>query len=62
MPKIVRNNKDALCKGGGVDILNACPDISLKAYVMFLAAHGFIGCRSIIYIRQRSWPRIKTAV
>lgn len=41
MPKIVRKNKDALSKEDVTDILNACSDIRLKTYVMFLAAGGF---------------------
>ena len=41
MPKIVRKNKEALSKEDVVDILNACSDIRLKTYVMFLAAGGF---------------------
>ena len=41
LPKIVRRNKEALSKEDVVDILNACSDIRLKTYVMFLAAGGF---------------------
>jgi integrase len=41
LPKIVRKNKDALSKEDVTDILNACSDIRLKTYVMFLAAGGF---------------------
>jgi integrase len=41
LPKIVRKNKEALSKEDIVDILNACSDIRLKTYVMFLAAGGF---------------------
>jgi integrase len=41
LPKIVRKNKEALSKEDVVDILNACSDIRLKTYVMFLAAGGF---------------------
>ena len=38
LPKIIRKNKEALSKEDVVDILNACSDIRLKTYVMFLAA------------------------
>jgi integrase len=41
LPKIVRKNKEALSKEDVTDILNACSDIRLKTYVMFLAAGGF---------------------
>jgi integrase len=41
LPKVVRRNKEALSKEDVVDILNACSDIRLKTYVMFLAAGGF---------------------
>ena len=41
LPKIIRKNKEALSKEVVVDILNACSDIRLKTYVMFLAAGGF---------------------
>jgi integrase len=41
LPKIVRKNKEALSKEDVVEILNACSDIRLKTYVMFLAAGGF---------------------
>ena len=41
LPKVVRKNKEALSKEDIVDILNACSDIRLKTYVMFLAAGGF---------------------
>ena len=41
MPKVVRKNKEALSKKDIVDILNACSDIRLKTFVMFLAAGGF---------------------
>lgn len=34
MPKIVRQNKEALSKEEIADILNACSDIKLKTYVM----------------------------
>jgi integrase len=40
MPKIVRQNKEALSKEEIADILNACSDIKLKTYVMLLAATG----------------------
>jgi integrase len=41
LPKIIRKNKEALSKEDVVDILNACSDIRLKTYVMFLASGGF---------------------
>jgi integrase len=41
LPKVVRKSKEALSKEDVVDILNACSDIRLKTYVMFLAAGGF---------------------
>jgi integrase len=41
LPKVVRKNKEALSKEDVIEILNACSDIRLKAYVMFLAAGGF---------------------
>ncbi|MGB6671248.1 MAG: tyrosine-type recombinase/integrase [Candidatus Nitrosopolaris sp.] len=41
MPKVIRKNKEALSKEDIVDILNACSDIRLKTFVMFLAAGGF---------------------
>ncbi|MGH9976164.1 MAG: tyrosine-type recombinase/integrase [Nitrososphaeraceae archaeon] len=41
LPKIIRKNKEALSKEDIVDILNACSDIRLTTYVMFLAAGGF---------------------
>jgi integrase len=41
LPKIIRKNKEALSKEDVIDILNACSDIRLKTYVMFLAAGGF---------------------
>jgi integrase len=40
MPKVVRQSKEALSKEDITDILNACSDIKLKTYVMFLAATG----------------------
>ena len=40
MPKIVRQNKEALSKEEIANILNACSDIKLKTYVMLLAATG----------------------
>jgi integrase len=43
LPKVVRKNKEPLSKQDIVDILNACSDIRLKTYVMFLAA---VGCRA----------------
>jgi integrase len=41
LPKAIRKNKEALSKEDVIDILNACSDIRLKTYVMFLAAGGF---------------------
>ncbi len=41
LPKVVRKSKEALSKEDVVDILNACSDIRLKTYAMFLAAGGF---------------------
>jgi integrase len=41
IPKAVRRNKEALDKKDIVEILNACSDLRLKTYVMFLAAGGF---------------------
>lgn len=41
LPKVIRKDKEALSKEDVVDILNACSDIRLKTYVMFLAAGGF---------------------
>jgi integrase len=40
IPKVVRKSKEALSKEDFADILNACSDIKLKTYVMFLAATG----------------------
>jgi integrase len=40
-PRIVRRSKEALSKEDIVQILNACSEIRLKTYVMFLAAGGF---------------------
>ena len=51
LPKVVRKNKEALSKEDIVDILNACSDIRLKTYVMFLAAGG-LGCRRIVCIKD----------
>ncbi len=41
LPKVVRKSREALSKEDIADILNACSDIRLKTYVMFLAAGGF---------------------
>ena len=41
LPKVIRKNKEALSKDDVIDILNACSEIRLKTYVMFLAAGGF---------------------
>jgi integrase len=43
LPRSIRNNKEALVKVDVINILNACSDIRLKTYVMFLAATG---CRA----------------
>jgi integrase len=43
MPRIIRANKEALQKNDIQTILNACHNIKLKAYVLFLAATG---CRA----------------
>ena len=40
IPKVVRQSKEALSKEDVAEILNACSDIKLKTYVMFLAATG----------------------
>ena len=40
MPKAVRQSKEAVSKEDVIEILNACSDIKLKTYVMFLAATG----------------------
>jgi integrase len=40
IPKVVRQSKEALSKEDIADILNACSDIKLKTYAMFLAATG----------------------
>jgi integrase len=39
--KTIRKNKEALSKEDIIEILNACSDIRLKTYVMFLAVGGF---------------------
>ena len=41
LPKTIRKNKEALSKEDIIEILNACSDIRLKTYVMFLAVGGF---------------------
>ena len=43
LPKIVTKHKEALSKDEIVDILNACSNIRLKTFVMFLASTG---CRA----------------
>jgi integrase len=43
MPRVIRQSKEALTKEDIVNILNACSDIKLKTYCMFLAATG---CRA----------------
>jgi integrase len=52
LPKTIRRNKEALSKEDIIDILNACSDIRLKTYVMFLASTG---CRAVeaLSIRNR---------
>ena len=40
LPKVIRQNKEALSKEDIIDILNTCSDIRLKTYVMLLAATG----------------------
>lgn len=40
MPRVVQQSKEALTKEDIVNILNACPDLKLKTYVLFLAATG----------------------
>jgi integrase len=50
LPKVVRKNKEALSKQDITDILNACSDIRLKTYCMFLAATG---CRAVEAISIR---------
>ena len=43
LPQTIRRNKEALSKEDIIDILNACSDIRLKTFVMFLASTG---CRA----------------
>ena len=43
MPRVVRAEKEALLKSDIQTILNSCPHIKLKTYVLFLAATG---CRA----------------
>lgn len=43
LPKVVRRNKEALSKEEIVNILNACSNIRLKTFIMFLASTG---CRA----------------
>jgi len=52
LPQTIRRNKEALSKEDIIDILNACSDIRLKTYVMFLASTG---CRAgeALSIRNR---------
>ena len=40
LPRVIRQNKQALSKEDIIDILNACSDIRLKTYVILLAATG----------------------
>jgi integrase len=44
LPKSIRKNKEALSKEDVINILNACSDIRLKTYVIFLASTG---CRAV---------------
>jgi integrase len=44
LPKTITKNKEALSKEDIIDILNACSDIRLKTYVMFLTSTG---CRAV---------------
>ncbi|MDW0170701.1 MAG: site-specific integrase [Nitrososphaeraceae archaeon] len=44
LPKSIRKNKEALSKEDIIEILNACSDIRLKTYVIFLASTG---CRAV---------------
>lgn len=44
LPKSIRKNKEALSKEDIIEILNACSDIRLKTYVIFLANTG---CRAV---------------
>jgi integrase len=44
LPKTITKNKEALSKEDIIDILNACSDIRLKTYVIFLASTG---CRAV---------------
>src|SRR6185437_10644516 len=53
LPKTIRKNKEALSKEDIIEILNACSDIRLKMYVMFLAAGGFIGHSGSTYWRKK---------
>jgi integrase len=50
LSKVVRKNKEALSKEDITEILNACSDIRLKTYCMFLAATG---CRAVEAISIR---------
>jgi integrase len=43
MPRVIRSDKEALHKNDIQEILNACHNIKLKTYVLFLAATG---CRA----------------
>lgn len=43
MPRVIRQSKEALTKENIVNIINACSEIKLKTYCMFLAATG---CRA----------------
>ena len=41
LPQVIRKTKGALSKEDIVDIINACSNIRLRTYVLFLAAGGF---------------------
>jgi len=40
LPRQIRRNREALSKEDIVEILNACSDMRLKSYIMFLASTG----------------------
>lgn len=51
LPKVVRKDKEALSKQDIAEIINACSNIKLKTYCMFLAATG---CRAVEAISTRA--------
>ena len=61
LPKIVRRNKEALSKEDVVDIINACSDMRLKTYVMFLAAGGFRAVEALSVRIKDLRFRVKTS-